>query len=48
MSRSPFARLSRYYPAYRRSVWSGLLYVTLTSALYPLVPLVKIFVAEIP
>jgi ATP-binding cassette subfamily B multidrug efflux pump len=40
MSRSPFARLKSYYPAYRRSILRGLVFVVLTSALYPTVPLI--------
>ncbi len=40
MSQSPFARLKKYYPAYRRSIFSGLVFVVLTSALYPTVPLI--------
>lgn len=40
MSQSPFSRLKKYYPAYRRSIFSGLVFVVLTSALYPTVPLI--------
>lgn len=40
MGRSPFARLKKYYPAYRRSILSGLVFVVLTSVLYPTVPLI--------
>jgi len=40
MSRSPFARLKKFYPSYRRSIFAGLVCVVLTSALYPTVPLI--------
>jgi ATP-binding cassette subfamily B protein len=40
MNRSPFARLKKYYPDYRKSIFRGMVFVVLTSALYPTVPLI--------